>query len=466
MTDGNTTATSLNAVLPPLKDKRSFMDYTMKLLLAVFFFLLPLQTRYFFREVSLYEYGTLSVFLVEILGWVIILLGLIKIQGIKIHEYKNIKILRSPLFLYSCIFIFLGFTSIAWAPDKVAALQAAVRLFEGVLLYCIVQSLAFARGATQKLSFNWVAYAFFAGAMLQAVLGIYQFLTQSAFASTILGMALHDPIAAGTSVVEFADERWLRAYGGLPHPNVLGGYLVVALAFALYLIRRVNISKPQYYLLLTTYFLLLTGIFFSFSRAAWLATIGLLSYWVIKLLWQKQRHSEGAQRPKNPVQKETGSLATLGMTVLYVAILAFVFRPLVATRVMSTSGSRLEAKSRVERVEGMRESWQLIKKQPVLGVGIGNYTQAVAREVRPDDPLYTYQPAHNVFLLVWAELGLAGLALFVAVLYFIFKQSKFYILHFTFLILLLFDHYLWSLPFGTLLFWSVMGMLQSDTPLE
>ena len=47
-------------------------------------------------------------------------------------------------------------------------------------------------------------------------------------------MAVHKAEELGTSVVETvgADglgERWLRAYGGLDHPNILGGILAVAL---------------------------------------------------------------------------------------------------------------------------------------------------------------------------------------------------------------------------------------------
>ena len=56
-------------------ESRQRLDKAFVALTTLFFFLLPLQTRYLFREASLYEYGTLSVFLVEALGWVVIALG-------------------------------------------------------------------------------------------------------------------------------------------------------------------------------------------------------------------------------------------------------------------------------------------------------------------------------------------------------------------------------------------------------
>ncbi|MBI2551989.1 O-antigen ligase family protein [Candidatus Uhrbacteria bacterium] len=486
---------------------RLAFDQAFYALLAAFFFLLPLQTRYVFRAAQLYEYGTLSVFLAEILGWVVIAMGAIKIKNEKL-KMKNIWFLGLPL---------LAFFSIAWAPDKLVALQAAMRLLEGVLLYIVISTVAptFQSGRSGEISTatpakgkrflaslgmtEWWVYAFLIGAALEAILGIHQFLTQSTFASTLLGLALHDPAVLGTSVVEFADERWLRAYGGLPHPNVLGGYLVVALGLLSYLVIRLleegKERSIKVLLLKITVPILITGIFFSFSRAAWAATIVLLSYWVIKVLGKPSPQSspikgEEAKRSPSPCVGEGGGEGQevahdrfyIFLIIFYVLLLTLTFRPLVATRFHGDS--RLEVKSRAERVEGVREAWQLARAHPVAGVGIGNYTQALARDVRPGQPLWSYQPAHNVFLLVLAELGVVGLLLFVAALYTIVRQSKFYILHFTpaneaqngqaplghfrrvpleqalltFLILLMFDHYLWTLPFGILLFWGFLGL--------
>jgi hypothetical protein len=70
--------------------------------------------------------------------------------------------------------------------------------------------------------------SFLAGAGAQASIAIWQFLTQSSFSSKWLGMAAHWADRAGTAVVEGGGERWLRSYGSLDHPNVLGGILGLA----------------------------------------------------------------------------------------------------------------------------------------------------------------------------------------------------------------------------------------------
>ncbi len=428
---------------------------------ALFFFLLPLQTRFIIRAPIdhgvPYEYGTISVFLVEVIGWVVILLGLIRARRFQVPALSA----GGSGFRFQALWLLpiFAFLSIAWAPDKVIALQASVRLLEGILLYVVISTkrVERARGEISReenkygVRFlaalgmtEWWIFAFLIGAVIQAGLGIYQFLSQSSFASTVLGMALHDPRALGTSVVEFGQERWLRAYGGLPHPNVLGGYLVIALAVAIAMLEK--LQTPQRFQRLGVKVLVpifLAGIFFSFSRAAWIAAVVVIVYWSVRI-WKK---------------KNTPAMCHWLLVMIFLLFVTFSFRQLIVGRVSPQSSDRLEVKSRTERVSGLRESWEFVKKHPLIGVGIGNYTQAIKRDVRPGQPLYSYQPAHNVSLLIWVELGIVGLALWAATLYYILKRSKHVILMFCcFAVLLLADHYLWTLPFGILLFWPIFAL--------
>ena len=462
MTDGNILGKNTRRGWPRLS-----LDTLFNAALIAFFFLLPLQTRYIFRAPMEggvpYEYGTLSVFLAEILGWIVIGVGLW--QGgfrsrIRAGSCTAFRMIIVGLLIWA-------FFSIIWAPDKLVAFQAAVRLLEGILLLFVARY-------TLHVTRYRIFWAFLAGAIIQAALGIYQFLTQSTLASTLLGMALHDPQMLGISVVEFGAERWLRAYGGLPHPNVLGGYLVVALAVLLQhkSIKALKHESIAWWIVVP---ILLTGIFFSFSRAAWAAAIVVLGYWVIEVLknichfdrvprdeclpalGEEKSHTVHGEEIPHP-----DFASGLGMTILYVVLLVVMFRPLVATRIFFND-SRLEVKSRTERASGLRESWGLIKTYPVAGVGIGNYTQAVARALRPKEPLYTYQPVHNVPLLILSELGIMGLALFASALYYILKQSRSNALVLScFVVLMMIDHYLWTLPLGILLFWGVLGLSTSQ----
>ena len=68
----------------------------------------------------------------------------------------------------------------------------------------------------------------------------------------------------------------------------------------------------------------------------------------------------------------------------------------------------------VERFDLIRMAWQVIKANPVLGVGAGGYAHAFRQYLTFDlqDEKWIYI-VHNVYLLRWAETGLFGLISFV-----------------------------------------------------
>jgi O-antigen ligase len=75
------------------------------------------------------------------------------------------------------------------------------------------------------------------------------------------------------------------------------------------------------------------------------------------------------------------------------------------------------------RADIWKIGWRMVRANPVLGVGAGNYTNsAVHYLLEPGDikrsDYIVDQPkvAHNVYLQVLAELGVVGLALFVGVI--------------------------------------------------
>jgi hypothetical protein len=77
-----------------------------------------------------------------------------------------------------------------------------------------------------------------------------------------------------------------------------------------------------------------------------------------------------------------------------------------------------------ERIEYLNVSRGTISKSPILGVGAG---QSVLRSQDFSQKVlepYQYQPVHNVFLLIWSELGIVGLTLFILFLKELFHTRK------------------------------------------
>jgi O-antigen ligase len=107
---------------------------------------------------------------------------------------------------------------------------------------------------------------------------------------------------------------------------------------------------------------------------------------------------------------------------------------------------------------------------------LGNYTLAIYQKYNSTWPGYYYQPVHNIYLLILAELGVFGILFFSLILILIFwpvwrrlkswrdvltlKLEKI-ILFFSLLVILfisLFDHYFWTIYFGLMIFWLVLGL--------
>jgi O-antigen ligase len=344
--------------------------------------------------------------------------------------------------------------SFFFAPDKFLAFYYYILFLLGVgLFYLLREGLSSVACENKLISESKIIYTFLASIFLQAVLGIYQFIQQSTPVFKYLGLALHNPSVLGTAVIETSSGRWLRAYGGMDHPNIFGGVLAISLIIAAYLLAKKKVlrSKNQIEKSLFLFifsFIALVALFFTFSRTAWLAlALGLVSLF-ITLIVKKDRWIVGR------------FLVLMFFTLTMVFIVAYPYRELVLTRV--SNNTRLEQKSIQERELYLSQAQKIIKDNWIFGVGVGNYTIALKSYNIPAKTVWSYQPVHNVFLLLWAESGLGALIFFLAFLVF-WKKDRRTILAVSLLpallVLMLFDHWLISLPFGLLFLFLILGLI-------
>ncbi|MCK5510312.1 O-antigen ligase family protein [Candidatus Parcubacteria bacterium] len=437
-------------------------------------FLLPLQTRWIIRPGELnggyFEYGTISLYATDIILLAVLLLFIIdflknkKILNHRSSEYKPKSQITpqrkcpwgiNPLVIFACLELTV-FISCCFADNKLIAFYKYAWFLLGIGFFFLIVKANYSR---LKLMFN-----FFLGVFASASLGIWQFLNQSSFANKWLGLAAHDPSVPGASVVEAIGnlglgERWLRAYGTLDHPNILGGLLTLGAIIVILTVLCLKETEGKEtvagykYIILTYYLLFITSLFalfFTFSRAAWLAfVVGLFIILIIALI-KKDRF---------------GQIQILKI-ILVSSVLFFIlftsFQNLVLVRVKG--GSRLEQKSNIERLDSNKAAVDIFKDNWLIGVGMGNYTTELAK-INPSHPAYFYQPTHNAYLLIAAEIGIFGIALFLYLIlyisYSILKSEKIYKtpLIIALIILLTFDHWLWSLHFGVLFLFFALGFV-------
>jgi O-antigen ligase len=293
------------------------------------------------------------------------------------------------------LLLFSGWALIRTWPVHVRQILAivvvAVSVYLGTYLYVLQEW-------PERWCVTWVAVML----ALQAGIAVAQFVRQGSVGLSWLGEGWLDPEGQGISVIEAGGRRWLRAYGMMAHPNLLGGYLGMSLLVCLGAIRSLpGRLRPFFWAAIG---LGAFGITFSFSRSAWLGTAVGLVY----LAW--------VTRPWRAIDWRSPRVqwALLGVGALLVATglaLGIAYGELLGVRLLRLS-SPLEATSIRERLEDYRQAWGLIRAVPLKGVGSGYYIPALWAGVGADRPP-GFRRVHNAYLLAAAELGVVGALLWV-----------------------------------------------------
>ena len=283
--------------------------------------------------------------------------------------------------------------SALWTPLGWLALYQAARLWLLFGLFLVVATASEARLA--------LAWGLLISGAIQASIGLAQFALQRTLDLTDLGELVMRPEWSGASVVTVGGIPTLRAYGLTQHPNLLGGYLMVAVLIGGGLALAQRTPRWQTIAAISLTGVSFAGLLVAFSRAAWLglAIGGLVALGLLA-------------RPA--VRVRVGWRAAVAMMVVLSAVgIVFLMTqwPLLRPR-LGLSVEGVEIRSVDERSGLEAGAWTLIREHPWLGVGYGNFSIALWQRNPPGLEAYPiFQPVHRVPLLVLAELGLPGAAL-------------------------------------------------------
>jgi O-antigen ligase len=413
-------------------------------LILVFLFLLPWQTRWIYGEATLqgraWEYGTLSFYGTEILLWLIVILTAVRLFGNKLFwsnlkEKAHFRERYPAIFIGAALALFAGYFY-AVSPVKEISTQFISRLIGAM---CLTVCLA-----ANQIGFYKMSRAFWLGALGQGIFAIGQFFAQKIIACKWLGLAAHNVTDTGTAVVQTAGERWLRAYGSFGWPNSLAIYLVAGFLIGVFLFARS--SKRIQPLILGGQLIIFAGLFFTFSRGTFLALgAGYVAYIIIAKL---------KKQDIIPAVKQGVAV------ILLFAALSSIYSPLVFGRL--SSAGYLERISLNERQLQYAQAIRIFSVAPLTGVGLGLYTYSLAKNFTA--PSYgTFQPVHNIYTLSLVELGIIFYILFALwparLCYTIWQKNPLFLaVIFAVLVSGFFDHFLWSLYAGQVLFWAILGL--------
>ena len=421
---------------------------------ALFLFLVPFQTRILLgdlvAETAGNEWTRAWLWLSDIAF--LILIALWFRHGLRLRDLR-------PLAFAALFFPAL------FANPSPAGFWVLLRIVEGLLLF------SYARAHRDWLltSARW-PIAFLVGLIAQALIGMAQFAMQDDLGLQVLDESPLDLATPGVAKFSIQSGAVLRAYGLTPHPNILGAMLLsgVAVITFLYLYRGVrwlgayNLKRQREELVRgTLLFLFLFGIFFTFSRLAWVATLVFFSLVLLAIVFRRSL--------RLPYLSEAVRYAILSLAII--GMLAFGFGAFLSTR----AGVALEEESVTLRQFYGIEAAEMIKDHPYAGVGPGRFVpELVARNA--DMPDWQAQPVHNVLLLLIAENGIPEmLALLAGFLFAVIATwrrvvsmhdpgvqliSVCLLAYVTSLLLLSsFDHLLWTSQQGRLILWFTLGLL-------
>ena len=401
-------------------------------LLWSFFLFLPTQLGYHFWPKQAYVWGlridflSPTIYLTDLLILALVLFSWPLLKKWLKKGWKNkTKILSLGLVLFFLVL------NIIFSARPLVSFYRFLRLGEFFFLIFFLKRFQFSLWP-QALLLGNLASSFlawgqvFKGGSLE---GIFWWLGERSFNLATPGIAL----------AQIGDHLLLRPYATFSHPNSLAGFLLISL---LLLWGARESFKNKGFLKLALLFLGLT-LFLTFSFAAYLG-VGLVLIIFLEKKWPKK------------------GLA-LGILLYIIVVL------------LSIEAGLVEQKSLNERLVLAQNALALIKKRPLLGVGLGNFIPAQAEMlpfVRQDVNLL--QPVHNIYLLIASETGLIGLLVFITMVVKIFwragnmtRRYKAQAIHRAYairpyiliLFLGLFDHYWLTLPQNFLLFAVVLGFI-------
>jgi hypothetical protein len=420
----------------------------------------------------------------------------------KINLKKSV-ILFIPLLLY-----ILSFFSVLWSQNPTIAIFRSSKLLEYYLLFLYIILRIVPHGTTNSSTWNNVFFLFILNSVFQSLIGILQFISQRSLGLFWLGESHISPNIPGVAKLLFNEHTFIRSYGLFPHPNIFAGFLLTSIVLCI--IYKNSTHRP----LLFSHTIRFKGFNIIFGKRN-LDFIIFIQSFALLLTFSKSAIIGLAISlfyiyvPRRTFNSYDPNSNNFRIIILIILILLF------TVHLSWSNVNLLLTKSLYERVLYFDVSRGTIMSNPLLGVGIGQFV--INMPIYANNlELWQFQPIHNVFLLIWSELGIAGLGLFLYLVYTMFHHAKvinvprgtftdqwedtqrtneawvdidktkdgkmansdksifnnksyylsnkrllryFKAILLGLIFIMLFDHYFWDIQQGSLIFWMILGFI-------
>ena len=186
-----------------------------------------------------------------------------------------------------------------------------------------------------------------------------------------------------------------RANAFYGHPMTLGGWLCIFLPLLLIEFFERNLLGKYYWMAGIAFCICSAGLVFNATRGAWLAVTVVCAVLLLYYMFKSKRN--------------------LATSIIFIALISTVLlnNPKFMHR-LDTIDDFNKYQSNTERILIWQSAWNMFKDHPVLGVGLGQYTENYQQKYMSPyakEPNLTH--AHNNFMQMLAENGIVGFAGFV-----------------------------------------------------
>lgn len=314
-----------------------------------------------------------------------------------IQKQQNIS------FIFYVIISCALFTSLLILPtqDAPLALYQSLKLLEYILLGLYI--------TTSKIKLKNLILPIALSIVFESSIALSQWIRQTSIGGWIYWFGERSFYAStpGIALVDIKGSLYLRPYGTLPHPNVLGGFLALSLTAITFVIVSVTSqakSKKKGITLLvigTCYVLGILALCITFSLSAvvsYATGIALIGLYV----WKNKEFSKKLK---------------------YIFLGFFIVAVCITSAVAWTKLTSLQTAKDVQiRVNLNSIALQMFVEKPINGSGINSFIPNLQKYKTTESSLRSIQPVHNIYLLILAETGLIGVTIFMYVIFKCFQE--------------------------------------------
>jgi hypothetical protein len=444
------------------------LTFTLSIRKVIFYF--PLQET-FNEYTGIYVYISDIFLILTIVSWII---SLIYNKYTILSSYKVVKLwtknnIHTLSLLPPLTLVLWSFISIIWAENHYIATFRSIKLLELYFLYLYVISrlipVFFTKHSdyvenvsnqsyyenkmfhvehsyfTSLNAFRLILAIIIFSGSVQSIIGIAQFIFQNSIGLQFIRESILNANMPGVAKIILDGHKYIRAYGLMPHPNILGGFLISSILITIFYLKLFHVEqfkslliseKPYIFkkkwlnntkwLIKALIIIQSLALLLTFSKSAILGLI--IAFIYIRIIEIDNKNV--------PPASSTGRRGTFFKSYLKLFhVEQFRIIILSATILLITFLLILKPDFYSFLIQPIKERWfyiivprGTIIDNWLLGIGSGQFVLNLSHFSENVILFWQYQPIHNIFLLIWAELGIIGLGLFIWWLWNLFHSDQ------------------------------------------